>query len=583
MKHLFLSMAIACGALTATAQTSTPIYQWGNVADGATAAGDNCIANAATSDGGCVWLGSYATAAGATDIHYGSSLLFSTENTPASALSAANLTLMKTDGNGEMVWQIHTLGADCGSANGGVAVTSDGGCVFAGTIRHADVEAMPVIRVIDDKGVEYSLDWSPTQRSYSIVAGKVDAAGAIEWLRLYHPSTQPGVAAAGNTADFWSNCINLGNVAVDAENNIYMVMNLRNPLAVPVAAGDSMTISVQNNTEWTGDSQKAAGDFVLLSLNPQGYYRNHLNIKGECQVAYGQRVTVSDRSVYAQGYITGNGHQLTAGDIVLSPSEVISPTLLCADTDLNVKWAKCYPGATVGGKYGFQYTNLNVVGNTLWMNGMFNLSFGDGDHSISSIQGAVREGFILKLDSRDGSWLGACTSRSGNFDQPSAVANTGLTGYIDIIQPKADDNRIYVYGYVMNATVGVFLREYDSNTLTPNLTDGQWNIITGGGVPTAMCASYDASTGAVFAASRGNKAFVPLGGTATVAPSAWAVYMSRFNLPSDISTAIAPTLDDASTCEEYFTLQGCRVSATQLTPGLYIRRHGNTVEKVMIK
>ena len=34
---------------------------------------------------------------------------------------------------------------------------------------------------------------------------------------------------------------------------------------------------------------------------------------------------------------------------------------------------------------------------------------------------------------------------------------------------------------------------------------------------------------------------------------------------------------------EYYTLQGVRVDAENLTPGLYIRRQGNTVTKVVIR
>lgn len=580
MKHLLLSVAVMCASLVAGAQSVAPTWQWGSVADGTVAAGDNCIANAATADG-CLWLATLNTAAGATEVQFGSEPLFSTADTPAAAVSAANLCLLKTAADGSVAWQLHTLGAECSSGNGGVAVTADGGCVFAVAVRHADLAAMPIIKIVDGAGAEHALDWTPAQRTYTILVGKTDADGAVKWLRLYHPDTTPGPSAAGATADFWSNCVNLGNIAVDDQDNIYMVMNLRNTLAVPDAEGQTVNVSVQNNAAWTGDSQKAAGDFVLLSLDAQGYYRNHLNIEGSCQAAYGQRVTVSGQRVYAQGYITGNGNTLTVGDHMLAPSDVISPTLLCTDTNLNVQWAKCYPGATVGGKYGFQYTNINVVGNTLWMTGMFNLSFGDGTNSISSVQGAVREGLILKLDARDGAWLGACSSRSGNFDKPSAVANTGLTGYMDIIQPDPQDNRIYVFGYVMNSTVGVFLREYNGVTLTPNLADGQFNIVTGGGVPSALCAAFNGRNGAVYAAARGNKAFEPLGGAATAAPSGWGVYMSRFNLPADVLTTIAPTIDDNNAPVEYYNLQGHQITAP--TPGLYLRRQGNRVEKVVVE
>lgn len=584
MKHFLLASTVLLSSMTVVAQSSAPVWRWGEVVDGTTAAGDNCIDNAATPDGSCLWLGSFATADGATDVKFGGDLLFTTADTPASTLSAANLCLIKTDGNGSLSWELHTLGADCASANGGVASTSDGGCVFAATLRHADLSTMKNITLIDGSGTEYELPWTPDQRSYSIVAGKTDGAGQIQWIRLYQVDTTPGPAASGNTADFWSNCVNLGNIAVDGNDNIYLILNLRNGLYVPAENGSSVKVEVQNNTDWTGDSQKASGDFVLLSLDSQGYYRNHLNIEGSCQVAYGQRVAVSGDNVYAQGYIVGNGNTLSVGDNILSPSAVISPTLYCTDTNLNVKWAKCYPGSTVGGKYGFQYTNLNIVGNTLWMTGALNLAFGEGTNSISSVQGAVREGLILKLDARDGSWLGATTSRVGNFNKPSAVATTGLTCYLGIIQPNANDNRMYVFGYVMNANVGVFLREYNSETLTPNLQDGQFNIVTGGGVPTALCSAYDKNSGAVYIASRGNKAFAPMDGTESNAPSNWAVYMSRFNLNQNTATTFNPAIavdENANAPIEYFNMHGVKVENP--SNGLFIRRQGDRVEKTIIE
>ncbi|MBD5344149.1 MAG: hypothetical protein HDR90_04035 [Bacteroides sp.] len=40
---------------------------------------------------------------------------------------------------------------------------------------------------------------------------------------------------------------------------------------------------------------------------------------------------------------------------------------------------------------------------------------------------------------------------------------------------------------------------------------------------------------------------------------------------------------DSDATAEYFTLQGVRVNADNLTPGIYIVRQGNTAKKVLVK
>ncbi len=63
------------------------------------------------------------------------------------------------------------------------------------------------------------------------------------------------------------------------------------------------------------------------------------------------------------------------------------------------------------------------------------------------------------------------------------------------------------------------------------------------------------------------------------AASAWSE-KKQFTL-SDM-TAVS-TIDTAATSAEYFTLQGVRVNGTPTTPGIYIRRQGGKVAKIMVK
>lgn len=143
-----------------------------------------------------------------------------------------------------------------------------------------------------------------------------------------------------------------------------------------------------------------------------------------------------------------------------------------------------------------------------------------------------------------------------------------------------------VYGYVLNATVGVFLRTYDATTLEADLAGGQYNAVTGGMTPTASCpVSYNAKEGTVAFGTRGRGTFTPTGGTGTYRASSWALLLSQFQLPDymkDTADAIADiTADSDNAAPEYYTLQGVRVANP--TPGLYICRRGNTATKVIIR
>ena len=276
---------------------------------------------------------------------------------------------------------------------------------------------------------------------------------------------------------------------------------------------------------------------------------------------------------------------LTVDGFTLAPSTIMSPVVICADTDLDVKWAKCFAGEQVGGKNALQNVGLSVINGRLYMCGQFNLKFSDPDNSanfVAATQGNVREGFIVSLNAEDGAWLAARNSREDDWNKPSAVAKTGLTGYFSVLPNPLSTDKIYVFGYVMNANVGVFLRVYDAATLEGDL-DGQYNIVTGGGVPSCQCAAYDAGNAAVYVNARGNKAFTLMPDLTTPAVSTWAILCARFDLPKSSQTGIDATIDSiADECEaEYFNLQGVRVDNP--AAGLYIVRRGREITKEFIR
>ena len=587
MKHKLLVLTAALFSLTAAAQSNSEIKcEWAKLIDGKTSAGDQSTEVCVGHDGSVYWLGTYGTTAGASDITFGGEDLFTGALSSGSSHSS-NFTLIKTDNNGNKVWVVYSNSGDFTSGAGGMAVTSDGGVVTVSKVRHSTGMEDKDLTLVAADGTPTNFGWTDADgstRVYKMLVTKVSSTGEIEWNRLLDISTVPGAAS---TKEIWSDAFNLGTVTVDNDDNIYCVLNLKNTLSVPKSDATTATVNVVNNKEWTGDTQTACGDFVVLGLDKDGYFRKTLSFEGTAKVGYGQHITFADGRVYAQGYLTGDGTTLKAGEATLAPSEIISPVIVCMDTDMNVLWAKCFAGEEVAGKKALQNTDISIVDGNLWFCGMFNLKITDledATKSIAATQGSLREGFIVKLDAATGRWIASRGSRDDDWNAPVAMAKTGLTGYMKVLQNNENPANIFVAGYVMNANVGIFLREYDATTLEANLTTGQNNIITKGGAPSYVGGAYDSRNCAFYVAARGNNVFGIKDGDDTAKPEKWGVLAAKFTLPAEMRSAVDNIIvdnDDTDAPAEYYDLTGRRV--LNPTTGLYIVRRGNTAQKLYLK
>lgn len=586
MKRQILTLCTMMLTLGLRAETpGIPVASWGHLVDGGTAAGDQATDIALDGSGDVYWFGTYGTTAASPVINYAGQPLYEGALYDAGNSQNNNFTLLKTNSRGEKLWCVYSNSGDFANNNGFCAATPDGGVVTVSKVRHTDGMLDRPITLMQPDGSAYEYEWSVDRRHYYMMVTKFAVDGTLQWNRVITFSTEPGPAASGNYADFWAEVFTPGTGAVDSEGNIYIPLNYRNPMTVGKADGGSVTLTPANTATWTGDTQATAGDFLVLGLDSEGYYRDNLQLTGTCAASYCQKLVCQSDRIYAQGYIVGSGDNvLKAGDATLAPSTIMSPVLLCMDTDFNVVWGKCYKGEQVAGKNALQNCGITVVGDALYMCGQYNLKFSDPDDPakfVAATQGAIREGFLLKVDAATGEWLAARDSRDDDWDNPSAIAKTGLTGYLKPIFNPATPQTVFVYGYVMNAAVGVFLRGYDVETLVGDL-DQQYNIVTGGGVPSAVCATFDDDSASLYINARGNKAFTLLEGETTAAPSGWGILAARFDLPSK-STDIEGVLSVSDTGEPvvYYNLQGIRVD-TPIPGGIYLRRQGPTVTKILL-
>ncbi|MDE6418627.1 MAG: hypothetical protein K2K49_05400 [Duncaniella sp.] len=583
MKKQLLSL-FSFATLALGVSAAAPEAVWDNLIDGSTAAGDQSTSISLDADGNVYWYGTYGTTAAAPDVTYAGEFLFKGAPYDAGTSYGSNYTLLKTDAQGNKLWCVYSNSGDFASNSGFSATTSDGGVITVSKVRHTDGMLDTNIRLVNADGTPFEIDWTCDRRYYRMAITKISAGGQIEWNRMVDFSTQPGPAASGNSAEFWAETFNVSGGTVDDEGNIYIALNYRNPMTVARKDGEPAVFTPSNTGSWTGDTQTACGDYMLLSFDKDGWYRNNLQLTGQCAASYCQEIVWADGKLYSQGYITGDGHTMKVGAFDLAPSDVMSPLVICADADLNVSWAKCFPAEKVQNKSGLQNVGISLVNGGLYLCGQYNIKFSDPDDPakfVAATQGSDREGFVLKLDPATGAWLAARDSRDDDWDRPSAVAKTGLTGYFDVLANPADAKKIYVFGYVMNANVGVFLREYDAETIVACLPEGQYNIVTGGGVPSCQCAAVDPDTGAMYLTARGNNTFTLLGGDTTPKPAGWGILAARFDLGQP-QTNIVETIasPDPDQPVEYYDLLGRKVANP--THGLYIRRHGPTTTKVLL-
>ncbi|MDE6338826.1 MAG: hypothetical protein K2K97_03445 [Muribaculaceae bacterium] len=453
--------------------------------------------------------------------------------------SNKNLTILKTDANGVKQWCVYSEWGDFSPNEGGLAVKSNGDVVFVSGVRHTDGYLDHPITIVDAKGTSTEIEWNLTaddRRWDRLIVGCVSAQGELQWVRTYNVDNAPVPGATGNRADFTADAINVYGATIDSEDNIYICGNFRAAMTFPKDDGTNVVLQPKNVTGWNGDPQLVAGSFYLVKLNGEGYYLNNLEETGdELTASYLQNLEWFDGKLYAYGYMKGNDSATAVvSGFSLTPSNYVSPIVGCLDADLKAEWFKCYPGDAVASKNAVQNVGMTLSDGAIWLAGQYNGKISDAQDKskfVESTQGNIREGFIIKLDQRTGAWLESANSRTA-FNQ------NYLTGYFKVLVPASDPQNIYVFGYAMNAAVGVFLRCYDRETLI-GYPDNSWNIITKGGVPTAQNIAYTPQNGAVYVTVRGNQAFLPMGGEETENPGGFTNLLARFDLPKSFTTDVS--------------------------------------------
>ncbi|MDE7380825.1 MAG: hypothetical protein K2N03_01685 [Muribaculaceae bacterium] len=535
MKKVLLTfLSISCW-LGLNAQVQSPECLWGNLFDGATTAGDQAVgATVSMVDSSVYWQLTGGSDGKSRAIEYAGHTLFEgAEYDPSGTSYNNNLVVMKTDNSGRQLWNLHSITCDFANNEGGVASMPDGGVVFVTKVRCGDLGGgicrWEAITLVDGLGNTTDIQWNnadnDVRRYYMGLIGRLDADGKLLWVREIETSRK--AAAVNSGVEFIAEALKLASVITDTSGNIYVGGNYRT--AMSFAGKDSILIP-ENIESWNGDSQSNVGDLFLLKIDSEGNLVKTLTSKGDYEMGNVQSLCYNNGELYAVLDIRGISDFDICGKRIQTEG-VFNPVILKMDTDLDPVWATVLKGETVQGRFGFQNSRISVDGDNLWftsqMNGKISYS---ADEYVESFNGSTREGMLLKFKAEDGSWQCGTLSRESGY-------NTGLTGYLYAFQTPEEKHKVYVYGYVMNATVGVFLRAYDAETLATDVAT-EWRLVTGGGVPTAQCFAYNPVEGYIYLSARGNKSFNLMGGETTSAPSGWGVLMAGFKMPENFRTGV---------------------------------------------
>ncbi|MDE7466113.1 MAG: hypothetical protein K2M59_06795 [Muribaculaceae bacterium] len=577
-----LVIAAAFSLSSATAMAEAPVFNWGNLFDGGTSAGDTSQGIAVATDGNVYWHNIGGSTKSALDISYAGEVLF--QGAPYVGTSNnGNLCVIKTSSDGKALWNLHSESGDYASNDGKIVATTDGGAVFTARVRHTDGMLDTPLTIVDGTGSRHTYEWKVDRRYYRVMVGRLDPTGKLVWTRFIDCDTSPAPAATGNYADFTSDAISIPALTVDSDNNIYIGGNFRSVMSVPTATG-SVKIEPRNVSSWNGDSQQNAGGLFLVKLNNEGYYDAHLSISGESIKEVINSIVWDNGALYWQALINPAQQQgtLNVGGKAFTPQGDFTPVVGKLDSDLHTIWLDPLKGEFMNGKYGFQSCNVSISGDNVWFTGMFNGSVYDpnGKPFFASTQATLREGFLARINAATGECIKGVSSRE-------AFPGNVLTGYISAVQSPNEQSKVYVYGYGMNAAIGIFLREYDAETLVSS-EDKAWPLATQGGVPTANACGINYETREFYFSGRGNKAF-DCSGKSIADNSGWAVLMGAYTLPeANFPTSVVSAIESASevkcesseggiviTCESpvhvnIFNLAGCCIRSVDVEGSIYV-------------
>ncbi len=393
-----------------------------------------------------------------------------------------NLSVIKTDADGRFQWTVFSTSGETYANNGGITLAPDGGIYVAVKVRHTSNMPTQNLSITDATGKVSEIDWklanATAPRYYQGLILKISDRGELLWTRTIQVSNakQP----AGNK-EYTSDCFHIYDMKSDAAGNIYMSGRYCNPVTFHKADGTQLVLTPHNTEGWNGDSQNMVGDMYVAKFNADGYLTKVLTTTGKAKYETTPVLYQYGQDLILNAVFAGTGEHSSVsidGHPIHFQGEQAGIYTARLSNDFELKWQHFFPGEGLNGKNCvFQYNNIHVSGDNLWLTGMGNFILNNDDKtaSIKTTSSNVREGYIIKCNVHTGNWVKAQTSKAG-FE-----AINGIVGYIGAFEDENDG--VYVIGYNLTTKGGTLMFKHDKETLQGL---GYETLISGGSQPTVQ-------------------------------------------------------------------------------------------------
>lgn len=537
-------------AVSISAQTSTePKTAWANLLTGVQG-NDQSIATVAYGTNQIYWLQTDGTnnkdrivSYAGVDLYEGAMFENGTTNT-----TNKNLTLLKTDANGEKQWCLYSEWGDFATGTeGGLAVKSNGDVVFSQIVRHTQGYFDHPVTIVDGKGNHTELlPWNISEKRWNqLVVGTVSSDGELKWVKVYAVDNSPAAAASGANADFTSDAVSNKGIVVDSQDNIYVYGSHSASITFPKSDNTSVEVKAKNVSSWNGASSGRPCCLFLVKLDENGYFLNNLQETGdEIKQSVIENINFNDGKLYVVGNVVGaDDKSISISGFNLGTTAMASLMVGCVDTDLKAEWFKVYPndGGATGGN-AMQSCKVALSKENVWISGVFNGSIqnqSDSKESIETVAKTTREGFILKLDRTTGNWVKAVTSKT-------AFEDKNLIAYTQLVLPESEPENIYAYGYDMMGKKDIFLRCYSTDDLTPSV-DKSYSLVTTPGMLSCNTICYVPESASLYLSARANKDMTPIGGETVSGITGYTELLMRVNMPQGFTSGVADLYTEPAT------------------------------------
>lgn len=295
--------------------------------------------------------------------------------------------LTKLDGGGSPSWTVYSKDAQASANNLVLQPVADGVVAFF-VVEHTEKggdHSPCFIDGTDATGNSHSLGWTlesaEASRYFKGVLMKVGSGGDIKWLRVLEPTDPSNQGLYPNA------------IAADDDGNLWIAGRQRVSFLLPKSDGTTETVAPSFGS--SGD-----GSPMLVKLDADGYYLNHLEASGSASNMYVNRLVQQGSQLYLMGIGSGSG-TVSLGDKSTSFSGAC-PYTASVNTDMTVNWVQAYPSSV---SCTIQEMSLTAAGGSLWVTGTAKLELTTKTGKQVTTGTLNRDAVLLRIDAANGDLL----------------------------------------------------------------------------------------------------------------------------------------------------------------------------------